>query len=89
MNPTPTDVRDRVLSLAIDEADDTASLGVALGLARQFGLKSAGAKDIVREVGAAVAKWRESATALGLSGRDQTRMASAFEHDDLAISQTI
>ena len=38
MNPTPVDVKARVLSLAIDEADDTASLDVAFGMARQCGL---------------------------------------------------
>ena len=34
MNPTPVDVKARVLSLAIDEADDTVSLDVAFGMAR-------------------------------------------------------
>jgi serine/threonine-protein kinase HipA len=89
MNPTPTDIRDRVLSLAIDEADDTAALSVALGAARQFGLKADAAKDIAREVGAAVSQWHDRATAFGLSARDQTRMASAFEHDDLAKARAL
>lgn len=84
MNPTPTDVRERVLSLAIDEADDTASLDVALGMARQCGLKLPAAQEIVREVQAAVAQWRACAATHGLSAREVTRMASAFEHEEAA-----
>ena len=81
MNPTPTDVRARVLSLAIDEADDTASLDVARGMARQCGLKPPAADEIVAEVQAAVAQWRAVAATQGLHAREIARMASAFEHD--------
>jgi serine/threonine-protein kinase HipA len=80
MNPTPIDVKARVLSLAIDEADDTASLDVALSMARQCGLKLPAAKEIIGEVQAAVAQWRECAATHGLNVRDVARMASAFEH---------
>jgi serine/threonine-protein kinase HipA len=79
MNPTPIDVKARVLSLAIDGADDTASLDVALSMARQCGLKLDEAREIVGEVQAAVAHWRASATSYGLTARDVARMASAFE----------
>ncbi|WP_295635246.1 type II toxin-antitoxin system HipA family toxin [Novosphingobium sp.] len=79
MNPTPLDVKARVLSLAIDEADDTASLDVAFGMARQCGLKLAVAKEIVAEVQSAVSQWRNCAATHGLNARDVTRMASAFE----------
>jgi serine/threonine-protein kinase HipA len=41
------------------------------------------ARRIMREVGAAVARWREAAGALGLSKNSIERMASAFEHEDL------
>ncbi len=82
MNPTPADVKARVLSLAIDEADDTASLDVALGMARQCGLKLPAAREIVDEVQTAVHQWRQVAGALGLGARDIARMASAFEHEE-------
>ena len=82
MNPTPIDMKARVLSLAIDEADDTASIDVALGMARQCGLNLDDAQEIVGEVQAAVAPWRTSATSHGLNARDMARMASAFEHGD-------
>ena len=80
MNPTPVDVKARILSLAIDEADDTASLDVALGMARQCGLKLPAAREIVGEVQVAVAQWRVCAAAHGLNARELTRMASAFEY---------
>ena len=80
MNPTPLDVKARVLSLAIDEADDTASLDVALAMARQCGLKLPAAKGIVAEVHGAVTQWRNCAATHGLNARDVNRMESAFEH---------
>ena len=83
MNPTPVDVKARVLSLAIDEADDTASLDVAFGMARQCGLKPPAAREIVQEVQTAVTQWRTCAAIHGLAARDMARMASAFEHDEV------
>lgn len=80
MNPTPVDVKARVLSLAIDEADDTASIEVALSMARQCGLKPPAAREIMTEVQAAVGQWRQRASFHGLNARDLERMASAFEH---------
>ena len=80
MNPIPIDVKARVLSLAIDEADDSASIDVALGMARHCGLKLDDAQEIVGEVQAAVTHWRASATSYGLNARDVARMATAFEH---------
>ena len=81
MNPTPGDVKARALSLAIDEADDTASLDVALSMARQCGLKQPAANEIIGEVQAAVTQWRACAKTHGLNSRDIARMASAFEHE--------
>lgn len=80
INPTPADVKECILSLAIDEADNTGSLDVALGMARQCGLKQPEARQIITEVQDAVAGWRESATAHGLSARDIARMDSAFAY---------
>lgn len=81
MNPTPVDMKARVLSLAIDEADDTASLDVAMGMARQCGLKLPAATAIIAEVGAAVSQWQACAASHGLSARDIERLASAFDHE--------
>jgi hypothetical protein len=47
-----------------------------------FDMNKAEASAIAAEVGTAVARWRERAALLGLSG-EIDRMSSAFEHDDL------
>jgi len=47
-------------------------------------------KAIVREVGTAVAGWRETAAAPDFNGKGIERMETAFEHDELrkAISKS-
>jgi len=82
MNPVPVDIKPRILTTAIDEVDGTASLDLAFQVAPHFGVKSDKAKSIVREVGAAVAHWRETAAGLGLAAAEIERMASAFDHAD-------
>ena len=85
LNPVPTDVRPRILSTAIVEGDDrSASMELAFLTAEHFGIKGKEAEEIAREVAGAVAQWREIARGLGASNRECDRMASAFEHDDLA-----
>jgi serine/threonine-protein kinase HipA len=84
LNPVPVDIKPRILTTAIDEADGTASLDLALAVAPHFGVKPEQARRIVREVGAAVASWRDTARALGLADNEIDRMASAFEHRDFA-----
>jgi len=86
LNPVPVDVKPRVLSMAIDDADNTASLDLAFTVAGHFGLKRPAANAIAAEVGRAVARWRDIAASLGLSAGEIDRMASAFEHDDLKIA---
>jgi serine/threonine-protein kinase HipA len=83
LNPMPVDIKPRILTTAIDEADGTASLDLALEVALHFGVKPDKANDIVREVGKAVSHWRETAVATGLTNKEIERMASAFEHDEL------
>lgn len=80
MNPVPVDIKPRILTTAIDEADGTASLDLAYEVAGHFGVKPDKAKQIVREVGAAIARWRETAAATGLTAKEIERMSSAFEH---------
>jgi serine/threonine-protein kinase HipA len=83
VNPVPADVRPRILTTAIDETDGTASLELALQVAPYFDLKQAGARGIVRRVGAVVSSWRTEAAKLDIRKAEIGRMASAFEHDDL------
>ena len=84
LNPMPTDVKPRIHALALDETDQDASLDTVLGVAAYFRLSKPEALAIVKEVGVVVATWREVAGQHGLTANQIDRMASAFEHDDLA-----
>jgi serine/threonine-protein kinase HipA len=88
LNPMPVDVKPRIHALAIDETDATGSLELAYAVAPQFGLdKSASARAIAREVGKAVARWRQVAAQHQITRPQIERMASAFEHADLAAAR--
>lgn len=84
VNPVPASVKERVLTTMISENDATASLDLALSVAAEFGLRRKDAAVVATEVGAAVAQWRAVAAQVGIRKADIDRMASAFEHDDLA-----
>ena len=84
LNPLPADIKPRILTTAIDEADGTASLDLAFEVSPHFGVKPDRAKAVVRDVGEVVARWRETAAAIGLSPNEIERMASAFEHEELS-----
>ena len=84
VNPVPVEVKERILTTAIDEEDATASLDLALSVAGSFGLKTKDARAIARQVGEAVANWRGVAADAGIGKAEINRMASAFEHDDLS-----
>jgi len=86
VNPVPADIRPRVLTTAIDLDDGTASLDLALEVAEYFELTARQARAIANEVGQAVATWREQAARIGLTPAEIDRLASAFEHADLAAA---
>ena len=81
-------VKPRVLTTAIDLEDGTASLKLAYDVASYFELTAEDARAISREAGNAVASWRKEAARLGVGNAEIDRMASAFEHDDLAAAVT-
>ena len=83
LNPTPTDIKPRILSTAIDLIDPSASLDIAVSVAHYFDLDNLQAKKIFKEVGSATALWREEAAKLKIKKTEIDRMASAFEHEDL------
>jgi serine/threonine-protein kinase HipA len=56
---------------------------LVLATAAHYKVKPDRARAIVREVGVAVFRWRETASSLGLSASEIERMSSAFEHEDL------
>jgi serine/threonine-protein kinase HipA len=72
-----------VLTTAINEADGTASLELALSVAEYFELEAPVARRIAKQVGRAVTEWRDTALNAGIKKTEIERMASAFEHKDL------
>ena len=86
LNPCPVDVKPRVHSLAIDEADATSSLETALEVAELFGMKPARARALAAGIGAVTAGWRDAAKLQGLNKAQIDRMETAFEHDDLQLA---
>lgn len=83
LNPMPVDVKPRVLSTAIDEEDQSASLDLAFSVAGYFELSELQARTTAAEVGRAVAAWRTEAGSYGISAAECNRMSSAFEHADV------
>ncbi len=83
LNPTPTDIKPRVLSTAIDLIDPSASLDIATAVAHYFDIDLLRAKKILKEVGFATASWSKEADKLKIKKAEIDRMASAFEHEDL------
>jgi len=84
LNPTPTDLKPRVLTTNIDVDEGACDLDLVLQVAEFFSLSEAAAKTIIGEVGRAVATWRQVASGRGAKAAEIKRMASAFDHDDLA-----
>lgn len=86
LNPVPIDIKPRILTTAINEDDNTASLDLAMSVASYFELDEARARADAGTVGRAVATWRDEAARHGLTKEEIARMASAFEHADLATA---
>jgi len=85
LNPVPTDLGPRFLSTPIvDGHDRSASMDLAFQVGEHFSLSGAEARAIAAEVATAVCQWRHVAKRLGAHANERDRMASAFEHDDLA-----
>jgi serine/threonine-protein kinase HipA len=78
LNPVPADLGPRVLSLAIDAEDATASVDLAFSVAEYFGLTQSAARRMAGEVRKAVSQWRIAARHAGIQKVDQDRVASAF-----------
>jgi serine/threonine-protein kinase HipA len=87
LNPVPTDIKARILSTAINEDDNTASLALAIDVAEYFELDADKTREIAAQVGKAVSKWRDEAARQGLTKAEIDRMASAFEHEDLKLAK--
>jgi serine/threonine-protein kinase HipA len=81
LNPTPSDVRQHILTTSISLDEAACDLDLVLSVAEYFNLMMPEAKRIIREVAAATEGWRVVARALGASNGQIDRMSSAFEHE--------
>jgi len=81
INPTPIEIKARILSTAIDFNDTSASLATAMAVAKEFRLSKIQANKIIHEVGIAVKQWRQIAAKFNLAKQECDRMASAFEYE--------
>jgi serine/threonine-protein kinase HipA len=68
----------RGLSLLVSEADNAQDLALARDVAAFFRVKAARADQVIDEVSKAVRAWRDVASEVGLSRREQDDMAAAF-----------
>jgi serine/threonine-protein kinase HipA len=89
LNPTPSDLKARILSTNIDGDEGTCDIELVRSVAGYFGLGLAGGDAIIRSVANAVAGWRETARSTGARASEITRMASAFDHQDLRRALTL
>lgn len=89
LNPTPQDVKPRVLTTMISPEDGTCSIDLAIEQAPYFGLNKDQAAAIVVEIGAAVSQWRDVAQCVGQTRAQINRMESAFEHADWARAKAM
>jgi serine/threonine-protein kinase HipA len=83
LNPVPTDLKPRILSTNIDLDEATCSLDLLESACGYFGLGLKEARLIIREVAKVTKNWRAIAVEVGAKASEISRMASAFEHEDL------
>jgi serine/threonine-protein kinase HipA len=83
LNPTPIDVRPRILTTNINLDEGTCDLDLALSACEFFGLQLKDAKAIAKEVASVTSTWRETAALAGAPQNEIHRLSSAFEHTDL------
>lgn len=83
LNPTPVDVKARILTTNIDLDEGTCSVELLQETAGYFGLGDRQSCTIIREVAEVTSSWQAVAAEVGARRAEITRMASAFEHEDL------
>ena len=83
LNPTPTDLKARILTTNIDLDEGTCSLDLLESASEYFDLKLSAARAVIKEVALATSRWRIVAKKVGLQRSEIDRMSSAFQHKDL------
>lgn len=83
INPTPQDVKPRILATNIDFDEGTCSVELLRSVADEFSLKAMDADALIRVVAEVTKGWRDVARKRGAKEAEIQRMESAFEHEDL------
>lgn len=89
LNPVPTDLKARVLTTNINLDEGACSLDLLEAAAGYFSLSLPPARAIIKEVALVTATWRDAAKEVGARSAEITRMASAFEHNELRRALTL
>ncbi len=79
INPVPEMHRARVNKMPMSEDNEEPSIESALAVAPRFGIKAPDAKRILREVFAAISRWKRTGQRLGLKAARLDPYATAFE----------
>jgi serine/threonine-protein kinase HipA len=86
LNPTPQDLKPRILTTNIDYDDGTCSIELVRDVGSWFGLDKVCTDGIISTVAKATVQWRDIARRLRARPTEISRMSSAFEHDDLQVA---
>jgi serine/threonine-protein kinase HipA len=89
INPTPEDVKPRILTTLIDYHDGTCSIDLLRSVAEEYSIKLADADKIVNHVANVTSQWKEVAKEYGAPSSELKQMASAFEHNDLQLALSL
>jgi len=89
INPTPQDLRGRILTTNINVDDGTCDIDLVLEVAEFFSPGARDARAIVREVADATSQWKEVAREHHARPAELRRMTSAFAHEDLTKAQRL
>jgi len=87
LNPVPVDIKPRVLSLMIDDRDNSASFDLTVEVGDYFGLVQDDMRAVVTDVVNSISTWKAEARRIGVSAEEINRMATAFEHDEMVRAQ--
>jgi serine/threonine-protein kinase HipA len=86
VNPFPE--RQRELKTWVsEEAGPEATVDALMSVTPYFRITALKAKDILRQVEAAVAQWRDQGRAMGLTDVELDQFADAFEHQERAAAR--
>lgn len=87
VNPFPDRVRELKTWISEDTGPE-ASIAALLSVRAYFQIREARAAQILGEIEAAVARWRDEGRALGMSEIELDAFADAFEHAERAVART-